>query len=83
MTLHGFSIIAAQPSRPGGARYRAVNPATGAQLSPDFHSASTEDEDADNAIDAAHEAFPDYRKRPAEDRARFLEAIADEDRGPG
>ena len=76
MTLHGKSLIAGTPGPSGGKTFRAVNPATNERLEPDFHEASAGD--ADRALNAAVTAFADYRARPAADRARLLEAIADE-----
>ena len=76
MTLHGKSIIAGQPGTSTGKMFNAVNPATGADLEPTFHEATALE--AARALDAAAATFADYRSRPAEERARFLETIAAE-----
>lgn len=76
MTLHGKSLIAGRPGESGGNTFRALNPATGASLEPVFHEALSGE--AAQAVDAAAQAFDEYRRRPAEERARFLEAIATE-----
>jgi 2,5-dioxopentanoate dehydrogenase len=76
MDLHGKSFLAGQTGAIGGATYRAINPATGESLAPDFHEARTDE--VETALQAAATAFEDYRARPAETRARLLEAIATE-----
>jgi 2,5-dioxopentanoate dehydrogenase len=76
MTLHGRSLIAGQPGGAGGETFHARDPAVGATLEPAFHVASAAE--AARAVDAAAEAFIDYRRRPAEERARFLETVAGE-----
>lgn len=76
MPLHGFSLIAGNAGQPGGATFRAVNPATSQPLEPAFHEASPAD--ADRALAAAAEAFPVYRSRPGSERARFLDTVAAE-----
>lgn len=76
MSLHGLSLIAGSPGRPGGSTFRAVNPATGQPLEPAFHEASAAE--AGHALDAAATAFADYRARPAAERARFLDTMAAE-----
>src|SRR5688572_7684281 len=74
MSLHGMSLIAdvAGTSRERG--FQAVDPSTGAALAPTFHEAS--DAESQRAMEAAAEAFADYRQRSAEERAVFLETIA-------
>jgi alpha-ketoglutaric semialdehyde dehydrogenase len=74
--LHGKSVIAGQLADSGSTRFRAHNPATGAELEPAFREATAAE--AARAVDAAAEAFAEYGRRPPEDRARFLEAIAAE-----
>lgn len=76
MSLTGKSLLAGQPGATGGAIFRAINPATGESLAPDFHEASLAEVDA--ALNAAAVAFEDYRGRPAETRAKLLETIASE-----
>jgi len=76
MDIHGTSLIAGTPAKTAGGRFRAFDPALGTEIAPDFYEASSADVDA--AMRAAAEAFVDYRARPAEERATFLEAIAAE-----
>lgn len=76
MTLLGKSLIAGVPGSTGGKIFHAVNPATNERLAPDFHEASSAE--VARALDAANAAFADYRARPAEARAKFLDAIATE-----
>jgi NADP-dependent aldehyde dehydrogenase len=75
-TLHGFSHVAGRRGSAGGPVFRAHDPAADAPLEPAFHEAVPADVDA--ALAAAADAFADYRTRPAETRARLLEAIAAE-----
>jgi NADP-dependent aldehyde dehydrogenase len=72
--LHGKSLIAGQLADAGSTTFRARNPATGAELAPEFREATAAE--AGRAVDAAAEAFAEYGARPPEERARFLEAIA-------
>ncbi len=74
--LHGKSLIAGQPTDAGSTTCRARNPATGAELEPEFREATAGE--AARAVDAAADAFAEYGARPPEERARFLEAIAAE-----
>jgi NADP-dependent aldehyde dehydrogenase len=75
MSLQGTSFIAGVRGEPGGRRFRAVNPAAGSLLEPEFHEAS--EAEAMRALELAAAAFGDYRNRSAVDRAAFLERIAD------
>ncbi len=59
-----------------GARFCAVDAATGESVEPEFD-ISTRD-DVESVCAAAAAAFDAYRETTAEDRARFLEAIGDE-----
>src|SRR5882724_846014 len=81
MDLHGRSLLAGQTGVTGGTTYRALNPATGESLAPDFHEARPEE--VEGALRAASAAFEDYRTRPALIRAQLLEAIAAEIEGLG
>jgi 2,5-dioxopentanoate dehydrogenase len=76
MTLHGRSLIAGEPGATSGKVFRANNPATSERLAPDFHEASPAD--VERAMTAAAGAFAEYRARSGEERAKFLESIADE-----
>jgi NADP-dependent aldehyde dehydrogenase len=74
MELDGSNLIAGVASKRGEARFRAVDPTSGEELDPVFHEAT--EEEIDRALTAAAAAFPEYRRRPPADVARFLEAIA-------
>jgi 2,5-dioxopentanoate dehydrogenase len=74
MTLHGKNIIAGSLIATGPAQFRAMDPATGQELEPAFHEAN--EAHVDEGLRAADQAFADYRRRPAADRARFLREIA-------
>lgn len=71
----GQMIIAGKPVRGSGPTIHGINPAAGEQLEPGF--AHGTEPDVEAACAAADEAFAPYRATSSEDRARFLEAIAD------
>ena len=72
--LTGSSLIGAADVRPAGATFRAVDPATGAELDPPYGEAGAAD--VEQAAALADQAFADYRRTSAEQRAAFLESIA-------
>jgi 2,5-dioxopentanoate dehydrogenase len=72
----GEMLIGATPVRGAAASIHAVNPATGETMEPGFPGASAAD--VDRACALAWAAFPAYRETTLDDRAAFLEAIADE-----
>lgn len=75
MALTGELFIASKRvARDAG--FRAVAAATGSEIEPSFSTATLEDVDA--ACAAAEAAFLPYSSLPREDRATFLEAIAEE-----
>ena len=76
MNLHGHNFIGSSVSAEAATDIRAVNPTTGATLEPGF-SAATHAE-VDRALVLADAASPVYRGLAAEQRAAFLERIADE-----
>src|SRR6187399_593148 len=76
MNLQGTSLIAGTRGQATGRSYRAMNPATGEALEPEFHEAS--DAEAGRAMEAAAAAFDVYRQRSSQERAQFLERIAAE-----
>lgn len=75
MTIQGDMIIGQRIVRGSAGTARAFNPATRAELEPDFGLATREDVDA--ACRLADGAFDAYRAVPLEARAAFLEAIAE------
>ena len=76
MELNGQNYIGATASSEGTETIRAANPAAGATLEPVFHAANTAE--VDRAVTLADTAFPTYRGLSAEQRATFLERIAEE-----
>ncbi|WP_082569723.1 aldehyde dehydrogenase (NADP(+)) [Knoellia sp. Soil729] len=76
MNVTGATLIRGQWSPGTGPALHAVNPATGQSLPGDFHESGPEQVEV--ACRAAAEAAPAYRAVPREQRASFLEAIADE-----
>jgi NADP-dependent aldehyde dehydrogenase len=81
MNLQGTSLIAGARGATGGPRFRAVNPSLGVTLEPEFHEAS--DADVARAMDAAAAVFDEFRNRSAQERAAFLERIAERIEGLG
>lgn len=76
MNLQGTSLIAGTMGQTGGKTFKAYSPATASELEPAFHEASADE--VDRAMTAAADAFTDYRNRSPQERAKFLESIADE-----
>ena len=74
MQLHGRNFIGGGLSSEGRETFRGVNPANCTDLDPPFHEATAGE--IDRAVRLAGEAFEDFRRRPARDRARLLDAIA-------
>ncbi|MCB1228888.1 MAG: aldehyde dehydrogenase (NADP(+)) [Verrucomicrobiae bacterium] len=76
LELHGHQLIGRGTSGESDDTFQAANPATGDLLPTVFHEASAAE--IDRAMTLAAEAFVAFRQTSAEDRARFLEACADE-----
>jgi NADP-dependent aldehyde dehydrogenase len=76
MTYHGQQFIAGRRSAAGLASLHSIDAASGARHPDAFHEATAEEVAA--ASRAAGAAFPAFRALPAERRAVFLDAIADE-----
>ncbi len=76
MTITGQNLIANQPSTESADTFTATNPATGESLAPEFHESTAAE--IDRAVAAAADAFDAFRKTTPEERALFLETIADE-----
>jgi len=74
--LTGRNLIAGEAVSGGGEAFRAVDPATGATLDPEFSGAGARD--VDQALSAAEAAFRVYGASSGAERARLLRAIADE-----
>ncbi len=76
MQLHGKNIIGGRTSAGGTVSFPAMAPATGEKLTPPFFNAT--DAEVNDALAAAVDAFDDYRTRPREQIAAFLDRIAEE-----
>jgi alpha-ketoglutaric semialdehyde dehydrogenase len=76
MNLHGKSFVGADLSAGEGERFHAVSPLNGTRLDPPFHAAGLADVDA--AMEQAEAAFETYRLASGEQRASFLERVAEE-----
>jgi NADP-dependent aldehyde dehydrogenase len=74
MQLTGEMLIGGRAARGTAATMRAVNPATGAEMEPAFGGGSAKDVAA--ACVLAEAAFDAYRAVSLEERAKFLESIA-------
>lgn len=75
MELHAKHVIANTSTASGSQMFKAVDPAEGREIEPAFTKVT--EAEIDRAMQAAKEAFESYRRRTGEDRAVFLEAIAD------
>ena len=76
MNIHGKNFIAEHLSTGGGQTFSIPSPLDGTTLPGEFHVATVQD--ADTALRAAGDAFLTFRDSTAEQRAQFLEKIADE-----
>lgn len=72
----GHNFIAGQRSALGSKVLKSIDASTGEALAYEFHQAT--EEEVNQACKAASEAFKSYRNTTPEQRALFLEAIADE-----
>ncbi|MBI2513079.1 MAG: aldehyde dehydrogenase (NADP(+)) [Opitutae bacterium] len=75
MKPDGGNLIGFGSGGPGGAVFKAHNPATGDALEPGF--ASAKPRDVDRAVQLAAEAAPVWAKLPGAKRNEFLRHIAD------
>lgn len=76
MTPQGTSLIGREAVTGDQAIIRAVNPATGEALAPDYP--GLDRQAVARACELAEAAFATYRETDLEARAAFLETIADE-----
>ena len=76
MLLHGQNIVGNEISCCGGVPFRASNPATGAEIEPDFFEADLVE--VNRAMELAESAFEAYRHVPPATRAGFLDRIGAE-----
>jgi len=72
--INGEMFVAGEVRRGSGMPVKAVDPATGETLRPDFGGATNND--LEDACAAAGAAFDEYRNLPSHRRAEFLETIA-------
>ncbi|MDX1942758.1 MAG: aldehyde dehydrogenase (NADP(+)) [Saprospiraceae bacterium] len=76
MELTGQQLIGNTFSKAGSQSFTGFNPATGEPLLPTFYEATAEE--IDQAVALADQAFLLYRKVKGNEKAAFLEAIAEE-----
>ena len=76
MEVEGKNLIGLSQAGAGRKTFKSFNPTLGAEIEPSFVGASPEE--VDRAMQLAGEAFPIFRKKSGEERAAFLEKIADE-----
>ncbi|WP_110650140.1 aldehyde dehydrogenase (NADP(+)) [Salinicola peritrichatus] len=76
MNLTGELLIGQQSVKGSRDPIVAINPATGERLSPEFPGGTPED--VARACELAWTAFDTYRETSLEERAKFLETVADE-----
>lgn len=76
MNLNGLNFCGKTRFGTGASTFRAVNPATGETMLPDFIEATPSE--VAESVEKAHEAFQDYRGKSGAEKAVLLETIADE-----
>ena len=76
MNTIGHNFIAGTRSAAGDKVLKSLNASTGEALTFDFFQAT--EQEVNQAVEAAHTAFKTYRHTSPEQRALFLESIADE-----
>ncbi|OBX28991.1 aldehyde dehydrogenase (NADP(+)) [Acinetobacter gandensis] len=76
MNTIGHNFIAGTRSAAGDKVLKSLNASTGETLTFDFFQAT--EQEVNQAVEAAHAAFKTYRHTSPEQRALFLESIADE-----
>jgi NADP-dependent aldehyde dehydrogenase len=76
LELTGQNLLAGTAATTGDRKFTTKHRLTGEALSPEFTEATSAD--VDRAVEAAAAAFDDYSRRSPEERAAFLDRIADE-----
>ncbi len=76
MDLHGKNFIGDRLSSGTGAQFQAASPLKGVAIEPSFSASGPEDVEA--AMTLAESAFAVFRETSGEQRAAFLESIAEE-----
>jgi NADP-dependent aldehyde dehydrogenase len=81
-TINGDLLVGATARAGASSQFRAIDPAIGREIEPPFGGATLDD--VERACALARQAFDPYRAVPLEQRAQFLERIADNilDLGP-
>jgi alpha-ketoglutaric semialdehyde dehydrogenase len=74
ITINGDQLIGASVQRSSEAEFRGIDPTTGVPMEPVFGAATLDD--AARACTLAEQAFDTYRETSLEQRAAFLEQIA-------
>src|SRR5208282_5188714 len=74
ITIEGRSFIGSRDGATEGSSFRAISPATGETMEPEFHSAGAEE--VNLAAQLAAEAFAVYGNLAGKARAKFLRTIA-------
>ena len=75
MTVSGELLIGSTSKRGVAGAFKGFDPSLGAAIEPDFGGATPED--LDRACALAEAAFNTFRETTLEQRAQFLEAIAE------
>jgi len=76
MQLRGKSLLGGLASGEGSSAFRAVDPFDRTDLDPLFCEAT--DEEIDRAVELAEESFDSYRRKTPDEKAAFLEQVAEE-----
>ncbi len=76
MSLTGQQLIGYSQSKQGTQSFTGINPKTNEALSPVFYEATTHE--VDTAVQKASDAFATYRAKTGQEKAAFLEKIAEE-----
>ncbi len=76
MQLHGKNLLGNSLSTAGDSTFQAINPATSEKLTTLFHEAT--DAEIKQAVELAETAFHHYRVCSKDERAAFLDRIAEE-----
>jgi 2,5-dioxopentanoate dehydrogenase len=76
MHLTGLNFIGNKRSGEGERTFRALNPATNSEMGPVFHDAAKRE--VEEAVEKAAAAFPAYSNMNGNQRADFLDMIAEE-----
>jgi alpha-ketoglutaric semialdehyde dehydrogenase len=75
MNLSGTSFLGTHRAPPGESTFQAQNPASASPLEPPYHSATQDD--LNEAVHQAAEAFPSYSQLSGQKKAAFLRRAAD------